>query len=144
MHQGFDADALCSPVPQCGNLRGGQGLFPSESDTPLFRFLDPIHLPLRAYLRLKLGNGSQHVEQQAPRGITGIDMLVEDLQVDLFALQFVGDPAQLQGGACQPIEARYYERIAFPDIFQTGVQSRSLARGTTRFLLEDVLAVASR
>ena len=34
-----------------------------------------------------------------------------------------------------------YERIAFPDIFQTGVQSRSLARGTTRFLLEDFLAV---
>jgi len=117
VHQGFDQDALGSPVPQGGYLCGGQGLFPSKSDTLRFRFLNPIHLPLRAYLCLKLGNGSQHVEQQAPRGITGVDMLIEDLQVDLFALQFVGDPAQLQGGACEPIETRHHERITFADIF---------------------------
>jgi hypothetical protein len=86
VHQGFDEDALRAPVPQCRHLRGSQGLFPSEVDPLRFRFLDPIYLPLRAYLRLKLGNGSQHVEQQAPRGITGIDMLIEDLQVGVLTL----------------------------------------------------------
>jgi hypothetical protein len=139
VHQGFDEDALRSPVPQCRTLRGGQGLSPSESDPLRFCFLNPIHLPLSAYLGLKLGIDSQHGEQQAPRGITGVEILVEDLQVDLFALQCVSDPAQLQGGACQLIETRHHERIAFPDIFQTGVQSRPLARGTTHLLLEDFM-----
>ncbi len=141
MHQGFDEDALRSSLPQCHNVRGSQSLFPSESDTPLFRLLDPIHLPLSAYLRLKLGKGSQHVEEQALYGITGVDMLIENLQVDLFALQRVGDPAQMQGGACQPIEACHHERITFPDIFQTSVRSRPLARCTAGFLLENFMAV---
>ena len=63
-------------------------------DPLLWRLLHPVHLPLRAYLRRTLGHGSPHVAQQAPYGITGVDMLSEDLKVGLLTLQCVGDPSQ--------------------------------------------------
>jgi len=86
---------LRSSVPQFRNLLGGQGLFPSESDTLLFGFLDPIHLPLSAYLRLELRNGAQHMKQQASGGIAGVNVLVKDLKIDLLALKFGGNLAEV-------------------------------------------------
>jgi len=46
-------------------------------------------------------------------------VLIEDLEVDLLAVEFGGNLAQMQRGAGEPIQARDHERIAFPDIFQT-------------------------
>jgi len=67
-------------------------------------------------------------------------MLVKDLKIDLLALKCGGNLAEMQGGTCEPIETRHHERITFPDIFQTGVQSGPLSRCTARFLLEDFMA----
>jgi hypothetical protein len=91
---------------------------PSESDPALLGFPDSIDLPLRAYLRLELGNGTQHVKQQASGGITRVNVLIEDLEMDVFALQDISDLTQMQRGACQPIEAGHDERITFPHIIQ--------------------------
>jgi hypothetical protein len=59
------------------------------------RFLDPLALPLGTELGLKLRNRSQHVEQQTTRGITRIDALVEDVQVDLFPREDLRDLTQM-------------------------------------------------
>ena len=56
--------------------------------------LDAVHLPLGPDLGLELGNRPQHIEQQAPGRITGVDTLIEDLEINLLALEFVGDLAQ--------------------------------------------------
>jgi hypothetical protein len=74
-------------------------------------------LSLGTEFRFELPNGAEHMKQQTPGGIAGIDVLIEDVQVDALALEFLGKLAQMPGGACQAVEARHHERIAFPDIF---------------------------
>ena len=81
--------------------------------------MKPIHLSLGPSFSLELGNGPQHMKQQASGGITGVEVLIEDLEVDLFAVEFGGNLAQMQRGAGEPIQARDHERVAFPNIFQT-------------------------
>ena len=61
------------------------------------------------------------MKQQASSGITGVEVLIEDLEVDLLAVEFGGNLAQVQRRAGEPVQARDHERIAFPDIFQTRV-----------------------
>ena len=49
----------------------------------LFGLLDAIHLPFCPDLCLKLRNGPEHVKEQAPGCIAGIDVLVQYLEVNL-------------------------------------------------------------
>jgi hypothetical protein len=105
-------------VPQLCDLLRGQGLFSSEPHASRFGFLDAIHLSFGTYLRLELRNGSKHIEQQVSGRIPRVDVLIEHLKVDLFTCEFLRDLTQMQGGSCQPIQARHHERIAFPNIFQ--------------------------
>jgi hypothetical protein len=70
------------------------------------------------YFRLKLRNGAQHMEQQASGRIPRVEVLIEHLKVDLLTCEFLRDLTQMQGGSCQPIQARHHERIAFPNLFQ--------------------------
>jgi len=47
--------------------------------TPLLRLLYAIHLPFGADFCLELGNRPQHIEEQPPGGIAGVDILVQHL-----------------------------------------------------------------
>jgi hypothetical protein len=80
---------------------------------------NPIHLSLRPELRLELGNGPEHVEQQASRRRARLHLLIEDLQVDLLPLEYGRDLAEMQGRAGEPIQTRHHEHVAFPDILET-------------------------
>ena len=51
--------------------------------------------------------------------LLGVDMLIEDLELDLLALEFGRDLAEMQGGAGEPIQARHHERVPVPHILQT-------------------------
>jgi len=52
----------------------------------LFRFLDAIHLPFSLEFSFKLSNCAQHIEEQASGGRAGIKILVDDMEMDFFAL----------------------------------------------------------
>lgn len=80
LHERFDAHALGASVPECSNLLRRQLLGPAEVHPTRFGFGDPIHLPFGPELRLKLGDGSQHMEQQAACGIARVDVLIEDFE----------------------------------------------------------------
>jgi len=51
--------------------------------------MDAVHLPFRTNLRLKLGDSAQHIEQQASRGVAGVDVLVQHLQIEALAFQLI-------------------------------------------------------
>ena len=67
-------------------------------------------------------------------------MLIENLEVHLLALEFVGDLTQMQCRARQPIQARHHERIALSDILQACLEPRALAGRAAFLLLEDLIA----
>jgi hypothetical protein len=117
--QRFDECTFSALVLECCNLLWRQSLLPPQRHTPLSGLPNPIHLPLGPEFGFELRNGAQHMEQQASRGIAGVDMLIEDLEMDLLAVECRSDLAQMQGGAGEPIEARHHERVPFPHIFQT-------------------------
>jgi hypothetical protein len=66
--------------------------------------------------------------------------LIEHLQVHAFALQDLGDLAQVQGGAGQPIQAREHQRIARVDVLQAGLKTGPRAGGAALRLLIDLVA----
>jgi hypothetical protein len=119
----------------------GEPLFPAQVHPTGSGLLDPIHLPLDPGLGLELRNGTQHVEQQASGRITGVKMLIEDLEVDLLARQFGGNPAQIQPGAGEPVQARHHERVAFLYIFQARLSSRQFPHRPADGFLKDFVAV---
>jgi hypothetical protein len=84
-------------------LLRGQFLLWAEAYATFFGSLHPIHLSLGAYLRFKLADGAEHVEHQTPSRIAGVKVLIEHVEVDLFAIKFIGDLAQMQGGASQAV-----------------------------------------
>lgn len=84
-------------MPQLQNLLRGEFFLGTETNALLFGFLNPIHLPLGAYFRFELADGAEHIKQQAASCITGIDALIEDLEVDLLAVKLIGDLSQMQG-----------------------------------------------
>src|SRR6516165_11747904 len=56
----------CSPLlAQRGDLGRREGMLPAEAYAPRQGFLNAFHLPLRPQLCLKLGNRTQHIEEQA-------------------------------------------------------------------------------
>ena len=69
-----------------------------------------------------------------------MDLLVEHLKMHLLAVELRGDLAEVQGRTGQSIEAGHDQGVAFPHIFQTGAESRSLVRRAAVLLLEDLLA----
>jgi len=64
---------------------------------PRFGFLNPIHLSLGAYLGFELGNGAQHIKEEAAGRISGVDVLIEHVEMHLLLGQGLGDLAQMQG-----------------------------------------------
>ena len=46
-------------------------------------------------------------------------MLIENLEMDLLAVEFGRDLAEMQGGAGEPVQARHHERVPFPHVVQT-------------------------
>ena len=61
------------------------------------------------------------MEQQTAGGVTGIDILIQYLQIHLLALEFVSHLAQMQGGTGQTVQSGHHQGVALPDIFQTGL-----------------------
>ena len=141
MHQSFDEHTLGSSALELRDLRWREFFLWTKADPPCFRFLNAIHLPLGAYFGFKLRNGTEHVEQQTACRVAGVNVLIEHLEVHSFPCQCIGNVAQMEGGAGQPIQAGYHERVAFPDIFQAVVESRPTTRRPTVCLLEDFVAV---
>jgi hypothetical protein len=73
-------------------------------------------------------HGGQEVASSAQEGTNDSVLAIEReiarnpqaaLEVDLLAVEFGGNLAQMQRGAGEPVQARGQERIAFQDIFQT-------------------------
>jgi hypothetical protein len=93
-------------------------MLPAEAHASCQGFLNALHLPLRPQLRLKLGNRTQHSEEQAAGGIRDINILVKHTQGDAFRVQGHRELAQVQRRACQPVQARDTEDIARADIPQ--------------------------
>lgn len=62
-HEGFNQGALSTPVPQFTPLRTRQFFLPAEVNAPRVGFLNPLPLPFRTELGLKLGNRPQHVKE---------------------------------------------------------------------------------
>jgi hypothetical protein len=118
-----------------------QFLGPAEVHPPRFGFVDPVHLPFGPELRLKLGDGPLHMEQQAAGGIARVDVLIEDVEIDLLPGQGLGNLAQMSGGACELVEARHHEGIPLPDIVQAGTQLGACARRTAVGLLREFVTV---
>ena len=116
MHQRFDQCPLFSPLLKFGNLFWGQFFLSAKVYAALFSLLNPIHLPLGPDFCFKLPNRAEHVKQQATRGIAGINVLIEHLEIDLFAFKFVGDLTQMQGRTRQPIQTSNNNGITFPHI----------------------------
>ena len=58
--------------------------------------LNALALPLRTELRLELSNGAQHMEQEPAGRITGVEVLIQHLQMDAFALQVLRDLAEVE------------------------------------------------
>jgi hypothetical protein len=100
MHQRFNACALLSSVLEFNDLRPRQFLLPAEVYATLFGFLNAIHLPFGAYFGLKLSNRAEHVKQETTGGIAGIDVLIEDVQVDLLARQGLRNLTEMPRRAC--------------------------------------------
>jgi len=73
LHERFDAHALGTSGPEGRALVRRQRLGPAEVHPARFGFVNPIHLPFSSELRLELGNGPEHIEQQASRGIARIE-----------------------------------------------------------------------
>jgi hypothetical protein len=95
VHQCFDERAVRSPLPEFGDPLRRQFLFPTEVHPARSGLPNPIHLPLRPEFSLELRNGPYHVKQQASRGIARVDMLITDLEVDLLALKFGRNLAEM-------------------------------------------------
>jgi hypothetical protein len=72
----------------------------------LFGFRDAGELPLGADLGLELCDRSEHIEKQPTGGVSRVDVLIDDAQLYSFAFQFIGDLAQMQSRARQPVEPR--------------------------------------
>lgn len=60
--------------------------------------------------------------------------------MNLLALEFVGNLAQMQRRAGQPVQARHHERIVLPDLLQAGLEPLSPAGSTAFLLLKDLIA----
>ena len=75
-----------------GDLRRCQALLPAKVDALFLGFPNPIHLALSPDLCLKLCYRPQHAKQQAASSIAGVDMLVEDVEVNLLAGQLALPP----------------------------------------------------
>ena len=90
-------------LPELNNLSWGQALCPSALDAPFFSFLYALPLPLCTELGLELRNRAQHMEHQPARGITRRNLLIEDVEMHLFPVQFRGDLAEMQGGTGQAV-----------------------------------------
>ena len=106
LHQIADQLTVLAALTQFFHLLVRELTLGTKLHAACFGFLDAIHLPFGPDLRLELGNGSEHVEQQSSGGVTGIDILVNHLKMHALAVQFIGDLAQVQRGTRQPIQAR--------------------------------------
>jgi hypothetical protein len=60
---------------------------PPQEYPPLASLPHLIHLSLSPQRSLELSNGPEHVGQQAARGSARVDMLLEDVEMDLLALE---------------------------------------------------------
>jgi hypothetical protein len=69
--------------------------------------------------------------------------MVQDLEVDALRLEGLGDLAQMQGEARQPVEAGDDERIAGPDILQAGFGAGPRSGRAPMLFLEDEVAAGS-
>jgi hypothetical protein len=64
--------------------------------TSFLSLLDTIHLPLCADLGLELSDCAEHVEQQATGCTSGVDVLIQYLEIDLLAFEIGGNLAQMK------------------------------------------------
>lgn len=81
---------------QLSDLLLTQGLVPAKPHPACFGALNTIYLPLGTQFRLELRNRAQHMEQQAPRRIVGVNLLIQDLEMDLLALQLLRNLTQVE------------------------------------------------
>jgi hypothetical protein len=83
LHQVFNTHASSPLLTQGRDLGRGEGMLPAEAHASCQGFLNALHLPLRPQLRLKLGNRTQHIEEQAAGGIRDINILVKHTLRDI-------------------------------------------------------------
>jgi len=93
-----------------------------------FSFGHAVQLPLGTDVRLALPDGAQHVAQQATGGIAGVDVVIEDMQIDMFAFEHAGHLAQVPSRPGEAVQTGDHERIAFPEIVQAGAEPRPCRR----------------
>ena len=103
-HQCLDDFPCFTALLKFSNLRLTEFLGCAETHTTLFRFLNPIHLAFSSEIGLELSNCAQHIEQQASGGMVGINILVDNVEMNLFTLQFIGNLRQMQGRTCQTVK----------------------------------------
>ncbi len=75
----------------------GEFLLASEGHAALFGLLDTVHLALGPNFGLELADSTQHVEQEAARGVARVDALVQHLKVHALFFEALSDLAQMQG-----------------------------------------------
>ena len=75
----------------------------TKLNTPFPGFLDAFSLPFCPNFCLKLRNCAQHIEEQASCSAVGVNILVQHLQGNLFALQFCGNLAKMQRRTSQTV-----------------------------------------
>lgn len=95
MHQRADQHALLASLLELGDMRWCKLLTAAKHNTPSLGELNAVHLALGRELRLKLGNGAQHMEEQPARRVAGVDLLVEHLEVDALAPELLSDLAEV-------------------------------------------------
>ena len=118
-------------MPQRCTLLSDQTLIPAQMHPAFAGLLHPLHLALGPQCGFELRNGPQHLKQQASHHIADVELLIEDLEMDLLAVEFRSDLAEMQGGAGEPVEACHHERVPFPHIVQTRRSLRTMPELTS-------------
>jgi hypothetical protein len=75
---------------QLGGLLWCEALVGPKARPTRFGFGNAVQLPLGTDVRLELPDGAKHVAQQATGGIAGVDVLIEDMQIDMLTFEQVG------------------------------------------------------
>ena len=104
-HQLPDQLSFLPPSLQLGHLLYRQALLLTETHSPFLSLGYTVHLTLGTQFGLELGDGRQHMEPQTATGITGIDILIQHLQIHLLVLEFIDYLTQMQGGTGQAIQS---------------------------------------
>ena len=112
---------------------------PAKLDAVGLGFENAFHLAFGPNFGFKLGNGAQDMKDEPPRGVRGINTLIQHPERHVLFLQRVGNLAEMHGGTRQAVQASNHQNIVLPHVSQAFRQFGTLQGSATALFLEDVV-----